>query len=171
VLRLPMVYGPGDYLHRLFPYLKRMDDGRPAILLEQGQGEWRWTRGYVENVAASVALAVVDERAAGRIYNVGERDALSEVQWLRAVAQTVGWQGDVVAVPKDQLPRPLRLDLAWEHHLVMDTSRIRGELGYEEVVCREEALVRTVGWERAHPPALDAAVFDYAAEDAVLKRV
>src|SRR5262249_48147381 len=27
VLRLPMVYGPGDYQPRLFPYLKRMDDG------------------------------------------------------------------------------------------------------------------------------------------------
>src|SRR5262249_53840093 len=49
VLRLPMVYGPGDRQHRLFPYLKRMDDGRPAILLEMNQARWRWTRGYVEN--------------------------------------------------------------------------------------------------------------------------
>lgn len=36
VLRLPMVYGPGDPLHRTFPYLKRMDDGRPAILIQTG---------------------------------------------------------------------------------------------------------------------------------------
>ncbi|TRY24136.1 NAD-dependent epimerase/dehydratase family protein [Brevibacillus sp. LEMMJ03] len=28
MLRLPMVYGPGDYRHRLYPYLKRMLDGR-----------------------------------------------------------------------------------------------------------------------------------------------
>lgn len=28
VLRLPAVYGPGDHQHRLFPYLKRMDDGQ-----------------------------------------------------------------------------------------------------------------------------------------------
>ncbi|MBV8867450.1 MAG: NAD-dependent epimerase/dehydratase family protein, partial [Acidobacteriaceae bacterium] len=35
VLRLPMVYGPGDRLHRLFPHLKRMDDQRPAILLQE----------------------------------------------------------------------------------------------------------------------------------------
>lgn len=32
ILRLPMVYGPGDPLHRLFPYLQRMDDNRPAIV-------------------------------------------------------------------------------------------------------------------------------------------
>lgn len=31
VLRLPATYGPGDRQHRLFEYLKRMDDGRPFI--------------------------------------------------------------------------------------------------------------------------------------------
>lgn len=41
VLRLPMVYGPGDYQHRLFPYLKRMDDGRPAIVPEEGMAGWQ----------------------------------------------------------------------------------------------------------------------------------
>ena len=30
ILRLPAIYGPHDHLHRLHPYLKRMDDGRPA---------------------------------------------------------------------------------------------------------------------------------------------
>lgn len=29
VLRLPMVFGPGDYQHRLFSFLKRIDDKRP----------------------------------------------------------------------------------------------------------------------------------------------
>jgi uncharacterized protein YbjT (DUF2867 family) len=53
-----------------------MDDGRSAILLEKGMASWRWTHGYVEDVAAAVALAVMDERAAGRTYNVGEADPL-----------------------------------------------------------------------------------------------
>lgn len=52
ILRLPMVYGPGDPQHRLFQYLKRMDDRRPAILMDEGAAGWRWSRGYVENVAA-----------------------------------------------------------------------------------------------------------------------
>src|SRR5262249_33278795 len=70
VLRLPMVYGPGDPQHRLFPYLKRMDDRRPAILLTEGQAGWRWTRGYVENIAAAVAHAAAADRAAGCITSV-----------------------------------------------------------------------------------------------------
>lgn len=44
ILRLPALYGPRDDQHRIFPYLKRMDDGRPAILLSEQHAGWRWTR-------------------------------------------------------------------------------------------------------------------------------
>src|SRR5580704_1985543 len=33
VLRLPMIYGPGDHLRRFHPVLKRIEDGRRRILL------------------------------------------------------------------------------------------------------------------------------------------
>src|SRR5262249_43504319 len=36
VLRLPMVHGPGDYQHRLHGYVRRMDDGRRVIPLDEG---------------------------------------------------------------------------------------------------------------------------------------
>ena len=45
VLRLPMVYGPGDPLHRFFPLLKRFDDGRSSILLSDDLAAWRGPRG------------------------------------------------------------------------------------------------------------------------------
>src|SRR5215213_103178 len=61
VLRLPAVYGPGDKQHRLFSYLKRMDDHRPFIMLGDAQARWGWTRGYVENVADAVTLAVTND--------------------------------------------------------------------------------------------------------------
>jgi nucleoside-diphosphate-sugar epimerase len=169
VLRLPAVYGPGDYQHRLFPYLKRIDDGRPRILLPEGIASWRWTHGYVEDVAAATALAVVEERAAGRIYNVGEPAPLPWAEWVRKIGHAAGWKGEVVTVPEDRLPEHLSWDLNTDQHLFTDTSRIRRDLGYEETVFRGEALRRTVAWEREHPPAeLDLASFDYAAEDAAL---
>lgn len=169
VLRLPMVYGPRDRQHRLFEFLKRMDDGRPAILLGKGLAGWRWTRGYVENVAAALALAVTDERAIGRIFNVGEADALSTAEWVREIGRAAGWNGEVVAVPEGRLPPHLTTDVNTVQHLVADTGRIRRELGYDEPVSRDETLVRTIAWERAHPPdEVDLRQFDYAAEDAVL---
>jgi nucleoside-diphosphate-sugar epimerase len=172
VLRLPATYGGGDIQHRLFEYLKRMDDGRRFILLEQDEAQWRWTHGYVENVADAVVLAVTDGRAADRIYNVGEKDTLTRADWVKKIGQVVGWHGEVLAIPKDELPEHLKTPTGYEHDLVVDTTRIREELGYKERVSREEALQKTVDWEHANPPTeIDPKQFDYAAEDAVIERL
>lgn len=169
ILRLPMVYGPRDNQHRFFDWLKRMDDQRPAILLDERVASWRWTRGYVENVAAAIALAVVDERAGGHIYNVGELESPTWMEWARKTAQVVGWQGALLMVPPERLPAHLVSQLDTRQHLVTESSRIRQELGYTEPVALDEALQRTIAWERANPPEhFDLARFDYAAEDAAL---
>jgi nucleoside-diphosphate-sugar epimerase len=162
ILRLPKVYGPGDR-SRLFDYLKRMDDGRESILLGERKSRWRWTRGYVENVAAAIAVAVTDARAANRIYNLGEGDALSESEWARSVGLAAGWRGEVVAVPEDALPQSMLEPYRFEQHLVAETSRFRKELGYEEETPRQEALRRAIEWERANLPAdIDLKRFDEA---------
>jgi nucleoside-diphosphate-sugar epimerase len=167
VLRLPAVYGPGD--HRAFDHLKRLDDGRRAILLEENHARWRWTRGYVDNVAAAIALAVVDDRAAGRIYNVGEPDALTEAEWIRSVGRAAELQGEVVVLPRESMPEHLKMPYNFAHHLHGNTNRIRNELGYVEHVPRDEAIKQTVEWERAHAPEqVDVNRFNYAAEDVAL---
>ena len=38
VLRLPMVYGPGDPLHRLYPVVKRIADKRRHIIFPRNPG-------------------------------------------------------------------------------------------------------------------------------------
>jgi len=167
ILRLPMVYGPGDRMHRLFEYLKRMDDRRPVILLDDMHARWRWIRGYVDNVAAAICLALADRRAAGKTYNVGEQPALTEAEWVQNIARCAGWPGEIVDMPKRFLPEHLRAEYNFEQHLDADTGRIRAELGYQEPISREEALIRTVEWERAHPPEeIEPNDFNYGAEDA-----
>jgi nucleoside-diphosphate-sugar epimerase len=166
ILRLPMVYGRLDG-HRIFSHLKRMDDGRPSILLDEGLARWQWSRGYVEDVATAIVRAVVDERAAGQVYNVAEPDGLTEADWVRRIGQAVGWTGEVVAVPSGRRPEKYPLD--YRHHLVVDTTRIRRELGYRERVDPAEALRRTIAWERESPPTeIDPADYDYAGEDEIL---
>lgn len=171
VLRLPFVYGPRDYQHRLGVYLRLMDDGRPAILLDRTMARWRGTHGYVENVAAAITRAVTDQRAAGRLYNVGEADAPEERAWVEAIGRAAGWDGRVAVVEGSALPLALRWwgDAAMEQDLVTDTRRIRTELGIEDVVALDEGLRRSVAWERDHRQEnLDAGLLDYAAQDAVL---
>lgn len=172
VLRWPMVYGPRDKQHRLYEYLRRMDDGRPSIVIEERMANWRWTRAFSENVAEAVVLAVTDPRAAGQVYNVGEEDALTTSQWVREIAAATGWSGEVIAVPAERLPEEMRHGMHVEHDLAVDTTRIRRELGFTESVPRAEALARTIAWERANPPeGARGQMPDYAAEDAVLARL
>lgn len=161
VLRLPMVHGPGDPRHRLWPYLSRMDAGRSAILLNEGLAGWHCPRGYVEDVARAVALAVTDPRTAGRIYNVAEPIAHTEADWVARVGRAAGWSGRVILVPRDRLPVPYFT----EQDLIMDSTRIRTELGYGETIDADLALHRTIAWERAHPPAQSV---DDPAQDALL---
>lgn len=169
VLRLPMVYGERDSQHRLYEYLRRMDDGRPAIVVDDGLAHWQWTKGYVEDVAMAIVLAVTNERAAGQVYNVGEVETLTWLEWVRAIGRAAGWDGEVVVVPRDRLPEEMVPEHNTDQHLLADTARIREELGYAERVERDEALRRTVAWERAHPPeGFDPQSLHYGAEDEVL---
>ena len=169
ILRLPMVYGPRDDQHRFYDWLKRMDDQRPAILMDEQIAPWRWTRGYVENVAEAIALAVVDDRAAGRVYNVGEVESPTWEEWARQLARAVGWPGAIVLAPRERLPAQPLARVKPYQHLLTDSRRIRQELGYAEPVALDEALRRAIAWERANPPKqIDPARFDYAAEDAAL---
>lgn len=171
VLRLPMIYGPGDPLHRLFPHLKRMDDGRSNILLREDVARWVGPHGYVENVAAAIALAALSDKAAGRIYNVAEPGALSEHERVERIGQAVGWRGTVLPVPKEETPAHLRVPARNEQHWFMSSERIREELGFVEPVAQEAALERTIAWERSNPPQWTAAQFDYAAEDEAVARL
>lgn len=168
VLRLPATYGPRDPLHRLFAWVKRIDDGREVIVLNEDAARWRWVRGYVENVAEAIALAVTDPRAAGRIYNVADPDAVPLADWVRLVGDAAGWDGEVAVVPGARYKNPV-YDADFSQDYVVDSTRIREELGYAEVVDRDEALRTTIAWERANPPdEIDPAHFDYDAEDAAL---
>lgn len=169
VLRLPMVYGPGDPLHRFYPVVKRIADGRRHIIFPETLAAWRSPRGYVENVAAAIALAATDDRATGRIYNVCEEPSFSELEWARKIANEMRWEGEFVVLPVERTPRHLLRPGNPAQHWTATSARLRHELGYEEAIAIEEAIRRTIRWEQDNPPAVAfQAPLDYAAEDAAV---
>lgn len=168
VLRLPMVYGPGDYIHRFYPFLKRMDDGRRFILFADDVAQVRSPRGYVADVAAGIVRAAASERAAGRIYNICERECFSELEWAKRIAAATGWPGEFVVLPRERAPQHLIWPGNTKQHMVVSSDRIRSELGYSEVTPEAEAFASTVAWERKHPPESVGVPFDYASEDSAL---
>jgi nucleoside-diphosphate-sugar epimerase len=152
VLRLPAVYGPGDRQHRVRDYLARMDSGASTLVLGEAEARWRWCRGYVGNVAAAIALAVGDECAAGKCYNVADEPTLSEREWVEAIGRAAGWEGEIHILPDGELPETDRKPYDWRYHLALDTGRIRTELGFGERFGIEAGLRATVEWERSCPP-------------------
>jgi len=168
ILRLPMIYGPGDPLHRFHPILKRIDDGRKQIIFADDVAPLRTPRGYVEDVGAAIALATTSPQAAGRVYNVCEAESFGELDWAKKIAVATGWAGEFVVLPHDRTPKHLLWPGNTAQHLVASSDRIRKELGYCELLPRDEGIRRTIAWERANPPAAPTAQFDYDAEDAAL---
>lgn len=152
VLRLPMVYGPGDYQHRCRPWLQPMDAGRPTIPLRDTFAAWRCSMAYVEDVARAIELAVSHPDAHG-IYNVAEPDCPSVADHIAELGAAVGWRGHVVGLPAAGHPDAPGGTACDAQHVELDSTRIRRELGYGETVARATALLRTALWERAHLPA------------------
>jgi nucleoside-diphosphate-sugar epimerase len=149
VLRLPMVYGPGDRLHRLRPLVAHMDAGKDDFVMSESIAQWRGPRGFVKNVAHAVALAATHDAAVGRIYNVGEPHDFSEAEWAHRVADVVGWRGRITVKKDADAPFDPRLAGNLQQHWSIDTGRIRRELDYGEVVDVDDAIRQTVEWERA----------------------
>jgi nucleoside-diphosphate-sugar epimerase len=139
ILRLPMVYGPRDPQRRVAGVLERLRAGPSTLKLNAGEAEWRCTRGYVEDVAWAIQLAALDRRADGQIFNLGEPDALTQVEWVGAIAAAAEWTGTVLTDEAE----PATMPANWRISLVVDSGRIRRMLGYTEPIGRREGLRRT----------------------------
>jgi len=171
IVRLPAVYGPNDPQHRLFHYfkLKPLRDGRSTILLNEGYAHWLWTHGYVEDVAYGVALAITNECATGRLYNITEPQTRSMLNFIKAIGEQFDWNGEIIQVPSGHPPDELGITLRTEQNIIVESNRIREELGFREAFTFEEGLKKTIAWELANLPMdID---HDYDKEDAILKKL
>jgi nucleoside-diphosphate-sugar epimerase len=169
ILRYPAVYGERDFQYRFYPWARRVLDKRPLFVLGRGEATFRFTHGYVHDVGLATALAVQNEQAAGRTYNVGEQTTPTLRERLEAFCDAAGHRAEIIEVPDERLPdgdgKPYH-GQDWN----LDTSRIRSELGYAEPTDDAEALGNTFQWQRDHPQApeaMDAQSYDYDAEDAL----
>src|SRR5258708_16511430 len=86
--------------------------------------------GYVENVAAAIALAATDDRAARRIYNVCEEPSFSELEWARKIASEMRWDGEFVILPEEPTPQHLLKPGNAAQHWTPSSARIPPEPRY-----------------------------------------
>ena len=151
VFRYPLIYGPRQLAPREWSLIRRFLDGRREIILPDA-GLVLETRGYVENMAHTVLLAIDHPKAAsGQVYNVGDDAVLNQREWVEVVGKALGCQFEIVDMP-GRMARPSRPYAGRSHHRVLDISKIKAQLGYRDIVPVEEALRRTVKWYQDNPP-------------------
>jgi nucleoside-diphosphate-sugar epimerase len=174
--RYPYVYGPYQIAPREWCIVRRILDRRPFIVLPE-DGLTLNHFGYAANVAHAVLLAVDRPAvAAGRIYNCGDATVLTLRQVVELCARSLGHHWEIVSMPWP-LAEPARPMIAqpWTTHRVFDLTRLRADLGYQDVVEPAQAIARTAQWLAANPLAPNGAgervlqdPFDYPAEDALV---
>ncbi len=169
IVRYPGVYGPGPV--REWYWVKRIRDGRRRIALPEG-GLTIFHRGFTANLANAVALALEKARP-GSIYNAGDDSQYSVRQLTDMIANAMSHDWEVVNVPSWSWPYGTPYSLP-QNHLLLDTTKIRDDLGYRDIVSPQEALRVTVEYLACRKPGrvtqIFPGAFDYPAEDAVIDR-
>jgi nucleoside-diphosphate-sugar epimerase len=151
ILRLPMVYGPGDRQRRFAWILSPMLAGRARIVTDPAWAAWRTTYGFVSDVADAVARCACASTAVGGTFNLGEADPPDHRAWIARFAGALHWEGEV-----DQRPAPpdsplAALNLAYP--LIADTRAFRETFAWAEPTPLEGRLAQTVADHRAaHGP-------------------
>jgi nucleoside-diphosphate-sugar epimerase len=95
IVRPGTFFGPGDHLH-FGRMADRLAAGRGVIV---GSGDNALPFVYVTDVVQGLLLALDDQAAVGRAYNITNDRPLSQMQFLQAIASEIGVSPPRVHVP------------------------------------------------------------------------
>jgi len=177
ILRWPALYGPRDTTPREWYYVKQALDGRRQIAVPDG-GHALFARGYFENMAHTVVLAMDRHAASCRVYNAADVTALSLRQIVEMIAQIMGHSWEIVPVPRKLMPPAPQSQLLpyscdpydIQPHLLFDLTKIRTELGYRDVVPITTAMENTVKWLVDHHPPDEWLAVSYPEHDEATRK-
>lgn len=174
-LRYPIIYGPRNPYAWEWNVVRRVLDGRPWVILADG-GSGVHSRAGARNAAEAVLLAVDRSAVAkGRAYHVADDELVTVRQWAQLVAGAAGADLEIRSLPSD-LAGPGWAMSAFggqeSASCILDTSRLRNDLGYRDVVPLRDGLRETVEWMLANESQLRRVgttdPFDYDSEDALM---
>lgn len=159
-LRYSCTYGPRQSLFNPYTgviaiFCTRLVNDLPPVVYEDGQQSRDLI--YVDDVARANLLVANDERADGRVFNVGTGQAAAIADLARALADKLG-KGIVPEIPGTFRPGEMRA-------LISDTSRL-AELGFVATTGLEEGLGRYLTWVGQQGPIAEY----FGAADRLLRR-
>jgi nucleoside-diphosphate-sugar epimerase len=110
----------------------------------------------VENIAAAICHFLSRETISPAVFNLGDPVALSQKEWVEQIAAMAGWTGEILVVPDEFLPDPLKAPYNFAQNWTIDASRFRSATGFTEPFTLEESIKKTIASNRAAPPTVSA---------------
>jgi len=172
VVRPCAIHGPFARLPRELFFVKRVLDGRRAVVLVSN-GESRFHTTSLANLAEVVYLAAVSP--GDRVVNCVDPEAPSTLEICAAIGGYLQHELEAVPIPESGFERPdLSNPWAVPSPFVLDMRLTERELGYRPVVTYSQAVGETAlslaeeAREKDWSDTYLAAYFDYGAEDALL---
>ncbi|MEM3574924.1 MAG: GDP-mannose 4,6-dehydratase [Candidatus Bathyarchaeia archaeon] len=143
VLRCNNTYGRRGERGFLVEYLiTSMLDGGPVYV-----GAPNHVRDYmwVDDHVNAYLLSMEKEEAEGEVFNVSPGNPISNIELAKKLAEILQYKGRIVegSYPPGYPMRPAKLDT---EYIVLDSSKIRGKLGWAPSVTLDEGLAMTVDY-------------------------
>ncbi len=133
-------YGPYQFPEKVLPlFTTRAIDGEPLPLYESSHHRREWI--HVDDHCRAIEL-VLERGAPGETYHVGTGREASVAEIADAVLAATGRPATLKTVVPD---RP-----GHDRRYLLDSSKIRKELGWEATVGFEDGVAATVAWYAAH---------------------
>jgi len=133
-------YGPFQFPEKVVPlFTTNALDGRPLPVYASSENRREWI--HVDDHVSAIAL-VLERGEPGRTYHVGTGEERSVAQLADAIIEHTGADRSLIQEVPD---RP-----GHDRRYLLDSSRLRDELGWVPQRTFDEGLAETVAWYRDH---------------------
>jgi dTDP-glucose 4,6-dehydratase len=140
VTRCSNNYGPYQFPEKLIPLMiMNALEGKSLPVYGDGMNVREWL--HVEDHCAALAL-LLERGRGGEVYNIGSNDERGNIQVVRRILEVLGKPESLIRFVAD---RP-----GHDRRYAIDSSKLRGELGWQPRHDFEAGLAATISWYLAN---------------------
>jgi dTDP-glucose 4,6-dehydratase len=150
--RAANVYGPGQQLHRIIPRVMLFAKTGRRLQLHGGGHSIR-SFVHIEDVAEATRMIAIDGTP-GSAYHVSTTSTLSIRDLVDQICQMTG-------VPFDDLVEVTPDRLGKDEAYLLDTTRLRDDLGWSDSIDLRQGLAETLRWLEENLSLLEQLPYDY----------
>jgi dTDP-glucose 4,6-dehydratase len=129
-------YGPYQYPEKIIPlFITNILQGKKVPLYGNGKNVREWI--YTEDHCHAIDL-IIHKGIAGEVYNISTEEGLENIELAGKILKLLGKDESSIEFVPDRLGHDFKY--------LVDSSKLRHELGWKPTVSFEEGLKNTIEW-------------------------